>query len=74
MRGVMQGFPPSDVVRAGAQIRKKGVIDMQYERQTGQMEQGCYEAFVLAARDWVPNNRKLAVAVYRAAIPVTSAR
>jgi uncharacterized protein YjlB len=48
------------------------VIDMQYERQTGQMEQGCYEAFKLAPRDWVPNNRRFAVAVYRAAIPGTA--
>jgi uncharacterized protein YjlB len=39
---------------------------MQYERQ---MEQGSYEAFKLAPRDWVPNNRKLAVAIYRTALP-----
>jgi uncharacterized protein YjlB len=39
---------------------------MQSERQ---LERGHYEAFTLAPRDWVPNNRKLAVAIYRAAIP-----
>ncbi|TDN70225.1 cupin domain-containing protein [Paraburkholderia sp. BL10I2N1] len=44
------------------------MIDMRYEQQ---IERGHYEAFTLAPRDWVPNNRKLAVAIYRAAIPGT---
>lgn len=39
---------------------------MRYERQ---IERGYYEAFTLAPRDWVPNNSKLAVAIYRTAIP-----
>jgi uncharacterized protein YjlB len=44
-------------------------IDMHYEQQ---LEQGSYEAFTLGPRDWVPNNRKLAVAIYRAALPAKS--
>jgi uncharacterized protein YjlB len=43
---------------------------MQYEQQ---MERGHYEVFTLAPSDWVPNNRKLAVAIYRAALPRTAA-
>jgi len=39
---------------------------MRYGRK---IEWGHYEAFTLASRDWVPNNRKLAVAIYRMAIP-----
>jgi uncharacterized protein YjlB len=39
---------------------------MHYERQ---IERGYYEAFTLEPHDWVPNNRKLAVAIYRTAIP-----
>ena len=48
------------------------MADMENERYSGQMEQGCYEAFKLAPRDWVPNNRHLAVAIYRAAVPSTA--
>lgn len=44
------------------------MADMRYEQK---IEQGRYEAFTLAPRDWVPNNRKLAVAIYRTAIPGT---
>ncbi|EEA02756.1 conserved hypothetical protein [Burkholderia sp. H160] len=57
---------------ADARVRTdsdKGTINMQYEQP---MERGCYEAFKLAPRDWVPNNRKLAVAIYRSALPETS--
>jgi uncharacterized protein YjlB len=43
----------------------EGTIDMQYEQQ---IERGHYEAFTLAPRDWVPNDRKLAVVIYRAAL------
>jgi uncharacterized protein YjlB len=32
---------------------------------------GQYETFTLEPRGWVPNNRKLAVAIYRAALPHT---
>ncbi|MFL9858648.1 cupin domain-containing protein [Paraburkholderia madseniana] len=42
---------------------------MHYEQQ---IEQGRYEAFTLAPRDWVPNNRKLAVAIYHTALPAAS--
>jgi uncharacterized protein YjlB len=45
------------------------MANMQYERK---IEQGHYEAFTLAPHGWVPNNRKLAVAVYRPAIPGAS--
>ncbi|SFU23953.1 hypothetical protein SAMN05192563_102423 [Paraburkholderia aspalathi] len=41
---------------------------MQYGRK---IERGHYEAVTLAPRDWVSNNRKLAVAIYRTAIPDT---
>jgi uncharacterized protein YjlB len=39
---------------------------MEYQQE---IERGRYEVFTLTPRDWVPNNRKLAVAIYRAAIP-----
>ena len=47
-------------------IAAQRIVDMEYQQE---IERGRYEAFTLAPCGWVPNNRKLAVVIYRAAIP-----